>query len=232
MITKDGAQVSNFIEDPVLETDNVIINDDRIYISFLINEPGINIGHLFYYVKNSEELIHNLIIKGMKKGNLVHMKVLFKYFYVSVKKFINSEEIKFDFICRALSHNETYPIKNQPLDIFCRSLSKKLNILYFDEFLIKKHINEKLTYLSKINRVNQINNNYYCNKKIKLKNDPVILVIDDVITTGSSANEIIRSILNFRPEAIIYFIAISKTVDNIHANDIFFKLAYNNISNR
>ena len=148
------------------------IMNDRIYFSFLINEPRINIGYLFYYIKNSEELIHNLIIKGMKKSNLVHMKVLFKYFYVSVKKFINSEEIKFDFICRALSHNETYPIKNQPLDIFCRSLSKKLNILYFDEFLIKKHINEKLTYLSKINRVNQIHNNYYCNKKIKLKLKP------------------------------------------------------------
>lgn len=223
MITREGAYVSNF-DDPILETNSVTINEDNIKISFFANGFNFIFGHLFFYVKNSNELINYLIIKGMKKGELINMKVLCKYYYIATKKYIKKDGIVFDLICRALSHKETISNGSQPLDSFCKGLSKKLDIRYEDKLLLKQYPNKKLTFLGNLDRQSQIKNNYYCNEKISIINNPKILVIDDVITTGISAIEISRAILTFKPQAIIYFIAISRTNKNWDANDIFYKV--------
>lgn len=219
MYTIQDINVNKLVKDAELNK----IKTVKIKFSYFLNQQNTKICYLFHYVKNKDEFIHQLTIEGLKEGDEFYINVLLKYYSIALIKLIKEDRIHFDFMCRVLSHDEIIANGSKPLDLFCKKISKKFKIKYEDKFILKRKVNTKFTSLKRRDdRIKEMTNNYYCNKKFKLLPKSTILIVDDVITSGTSANEIIRAIRSSYPKFTIYFISITKTVNNYNANDVFF----------
>ena len=92
-------------------------------------------------------------------------------------------------------------------DLIAKNISKKLEIYYKSDYLIKIKETKKQSSLNKIERKKNIQNAYIFNKKYNIKNKNIIL-IDDVFTTGSTVNECLKVLKqNGAREILILIIA-------------------------
>ena len=87
--------------------------------------------------------------------------------------------------------------------IIAKSLAKDLGLQYTDNLLFKKMDNIPQSLLKKENREDNVKNVYSFNtkRKEKVKNEK-ILIVDDIFTTGSTANECARILKNEKVEKI------------------------------
>jgi len=119
-----------------------------------------------------------------------------------------------DIIVRALGHSEILVQKNTSLDLFSIRLSQTLRAQYEPSLLKKRHANEKSTNLNRAQRLAQIEGLYIVNSEnsaSKLTGSQTFLIVDDVVTTGATTNDITRALISHFPEAIVYVLSLVKT---------------------
>ena len=105
------------------------------------------------------------------------------------------KDMQIDYVLRALGSNEISGInKNTPLDLMGRLLAEKFNAKYIDNVLRKERTEQLKFAGDKYNRQKILNYTYTCNLK-DLKQNARYLIIDDVSTTGTTFNEINRSLM-------------------------------------
>lgn len=105
------------------------------------------------------------------------------------------KDMKVDYIVRALGSNEmSNNNQNTPLDLMGELLAKKFNAKYVTDILSKDRTQQLKFAGDKYNRQKILNHTYTCNLK-DLKQNARYLIIDDVSTTGTTFNEINRSLM-------------------------------------
>ncbi len=123
--------------------------------------------------------------------------------------------IKVDYIVRALGSNETSNTnQNTPLDLMGGLLAKKFNAKYVANILTKDRTSQLKFAGNQYNRKQILDHKYSCNLN-GLKKDATYLIIDDVTTTGTTFDEISRTINEAsNNQAKLYSFALVKTLWN------------------
>lgn len=102
--------------------------------------------------------------------------------------------LKVDYIVRALGSNETSNTnQNTPLDLMGGLLAKKFNAKYVTNILTKDRTQQLKFAGNQYNRKQILDHKYSCDLK-SLNKSATFLIIDDVSTTGTTFNEISRTI--------------------------------------
>lgn len=92
-------------------------------------------------------------------------------------------------------------------EILCNDLGKILNIPYYK--ICKKIKNTKSqTELKRIQRLDNLKWSYKILENINLKWDETIVVVDDIVTTGSTINEMAKTIKQKFPKIKIWWLAV------------------------
>jgi len=142
------------------------------------------------------------------------MKSAVNWLYLIRNLPISEHYKNIDFVVRALGSDEcTFDSKKiRTLDLIGFFIASKLEIQYHPMLLTKKQPNEKLHLSGKSREERKaiIQGNYDCNLD---KEDKTILVIDDVITTAVTLEEIERAIKEKKSTTNVIFSTISQTVN-------------------
>src|SRR5205085_1276290 len=101
-------------------------------------------------------------------------------------KQIVSLSIKPDYIIRALSSREMISSGKRPLDLLCFQLAKHYGVTYNPYLLMKKDFHRPLHGLTKKKRMEELQGKYVFNMMHAEKERPAILIIDDIVTTGTT----------------------------------------------
>lgn len=128
-----------------------------------------------------------------------------------------------DVVVRALGHSElkVTDSNSQPLDKLARNLANGLSASYKPDLIVKNRKLLKSTNISAIERQTQVHGAYAAiyNKSLTPKNQKLtFLIVDDVYTSGATANEISRAIAETYPSASIYIFTLVKTLFRAEAN--------------
>lgn len=114
--------------------------------------------------------------------------------YVDVNFDTIFKDMKVDYLVRALASNETSNTnQNTPLDLMGKLLAKKFNAKYISNILTKDKTEQLKFAGGEDNRKQILDHKYSCDLK-NLNPNGTYLIIDDVSTTGTTFNEIIRAI--------------------------------------
>jgi len=153
-------------------------------------------------------------------------KLIIDAWSVVVSKEINNH-IKCEYLVRVLGHNELTATNDLPLDILCNQIENNCGIEYLKKALTKKRKTKQFSKarLGVSGRKAELEDNYSFSYAGITKN-PTILLIDDVSTSGTTANSIAKAIKIQLPEAKITFLALGQTTnpafsgfqDNSHYN--------------
>ena len=131
---------------------------------------------------------------------------------------LSSSLPKIDCIVRALGHAETEKPSvdlDIPLDRLGLQLANSLNTVYRPDILRKSRVLIKSARCSKQEREQQVHGAYSIdpNTEKPINNDQsTFLVIDDVLTSGATCRDIMRSLSDAFPEARIYVFTLVKTL--------------------
>lgn len=120
---------------------------------------------------------------------------------------------KVDIIVRALGHNETNHTE-KPLDTIARAISNATGSRYIPELLSKK-ATRKFSSLNSRERNKEAYGAYRFHPDNDQPESKQYLVIDDVLTTGSTLNEIRRAILEKVPDATVYTFTLCRTLNQL-----------------
>lgn len=159
-------------------------------------------------IKFSYDAMHKRV-KDLKNQNMKSV--------VNTINFLNKIKLKdhfpdIDYVVRALGSSELeYDKKNvQALDIIGFYIAKKLKAQYKPEILTQQDTHDKFSHtkgLTYEGRKEKIHGMYSC-KNIDNKN---VLLIDDVITTGATTEEIFRAIKEGNPSSEIQLFSFAKS---------------------
>jgi len=187
-------------------------------------------------IKFSYDAMHKRV-KDLKKQNMKSV--------VNTINFLNKIKLKhhfpnIDYVVRALGSNELeYDKKSvQALDIIGFYIAKELKAEYKPEILTQQDTHDKFSHIKGLTyeeRKEIIHGMYSC-KDIDNKN---VLLIDDVITTGATTEEIKRAIKEENPSSKIKLFSFAKSkkytkdryIKNI-VNTKYFACAHSDFSDR
>ena len=128
-----------------------------------------------------------------------------------VQKYI----INIDIIVRVLSSTELNATGHSSLDRLGATLAKYTNSKYEKQLLSKIRNTRSLKYLSRDERQEEINGSYKFQKSHIVESyKPTILLIDDIVTSGSTIREVNRAIKSTLPSCKLFFFTIGKTFDS------------------
>jgi ATP-dependent DNA helicase RecQ len=121
-----------------------------------------------------------------------------------------------DYVVRALGHAETEvdeAVTQKPLDQLGLALSSALGAEYRPSFLTKDRELKKSTKCSAKERNDQVAGAYsFVSSPENTDSDISFLVIDDVLTSGATTNEIVRAINSSFPNGRVYLFTLAKTL--------------------
>ena len=154
-----------------------------------------------------------------KNNTVYYDKIIIKYYYswkyiskmVKDAKFYHKKDILTDFWAELSEHlsNNCIDIENSiimpvPLhflkkwkrwynqsEVLCESISSELNMNYYKNILYKKKHTRQQSKLSKKKRLHNLKNSFMVhNKYIDIIDKKQIILVDDIVSTGSTLNEI------------------------------------------
>ena len=132
---------------------------------------------------------------------------------------------KVDYVVRALGHAETRcdaGSPQKPLDYLAKQVADALNAIYQPELLLKTRVLVKSTQCSAKERELQVNGAYEVNSggvRPDAGKPLTFLIVDDVFTSGATANEIRRALGQVYPTARIYIFTLVKTLYRAQAGE-------------
>ena len=120
-----------------------------------------------------------------------------------------------DIVVRVLGSTELTASGHTSLDKLGVILAKHTNSVYVKSALNKKRQTRPLKFLSRAERQQELNGLYTFQKpKTISSNNPNILLIDDIVTSGTTLKEVNRAIKTVLPQCRLFFFSIGKTYDN------------------
>ena len=132
-------------------------------------------------------------------------------------------------ILRALGSSEVNALTDRPLDFIGVELAKKWsNAIYQPSSLSKAHSTQPLKFLGRQDRINEISGSYRFSAPAPLTQmgAPTILILDDIVTTGSTMSEVIRAIQEVIPDAEVICVSLAMTYSGLedarHDNALLF----------
>ena len=128
-----------------------------------------------------------------------------------IKEKFTARGLKYDYIVRVLRSNEAKDSGTGSLSILANELAGTVNGIYLKDLLKKTRYTTKLSYLRKYQREMELKNVYYLNPEVTLKENSKLLLIDDIITSGTTIKTIISLLIDLPnpPSIDIFSIAIS-----------------------
>jgi len=118
-------------------------------------------------------------------------------------------------VVRVLGSTELTASGYSSLDKLGASIAKHTNSVYVKSALNKKRQTRPLKFLSRVERQQELNGLYTFKKPTNISsNNPNILLIDDIVTSGTTLNEVNRAIKAVLPKCRLFFFSIGKTYDN------------------
>ena len=178
--------------------------------------PYKGIFHLCFYVPGNgdETNISDKVIHF--KDNVPHY--VNNWIKLSVSE-IKKQNLNIKYIVRALSSSELEATNEKPLQKLGLELASQLNAEFIPSIIYKSRHTKPLHTIPKAVDRKQELNDAYCVRKIANRNlAGNILFIDDVTTSGATANVIMSKILAVYPNLIPYQFAIAKTKRENDAN--------------
>jgi predicted amidophosphoribosyltransferase len=163
--------------------------------------------HLVKYIPRSEDAISQSIIRYKQQDPLITEK-----WNNLVVKHIIQLNINAGCVIRALGSREMVCTGKRPLDELCFKLAKYYSIEYNPYLLMKKDFTRPLHGLPKKLRVEQLNNKYIFNLSPALMPPSTILILDDIVTTGTTMLAIRDAIKLEIPKCEIFFFALARTM--------------------
>lgn len=139
-----------------------------------------------------------------------------------------------DYIVRAFGHAETQVsigVNRVPLDDLSESLAVSLSSKYLPHCLKKDRVLVKSTKCSSRERKLQVKGAYSIDVDIvnAIRTDPItFLVVDDVMTSGATVEDIKRALSIAYPKARIYFFTLVKTMFRLHSDSCIAETRHNN----
>lgn len=162
---------------------------------------------LIYLGKYKEEIRKRLL--EFKFYNKAYINEYFLEFLIKDKNicdFLN----KFDIIIPVPMHKDKKLRRGyNQTEIFAKNLSKKLNVGYEDDVLIKFKENKTQSLLLPNDRTKNVKDVFRIKNSFKLKNKNIILV-DDIFTTGATVN-VCSSLLKKSGASEIIILVIAKS---------------------
>ena len=136
--------------------------------------------------------------------------------WLEVIRFASQNLPKVDVVVRALGHKEL-EASDGAMDAIGHALAEQLKAAYAAHALRKKRETIKSIKLSKKQRFEQIENTYECDTLPEIVVAKSILLIDDVMTSGATMQEITRSIKRINPDIRVYYFTLVRTASH---NDV------------
>lgn len=127
-------------------------------------------------------------------------------------------EIHYDVIIRVLGHAELHPSLQSPLDELGRNIAVATNGEYRSSILKKNRVTRPLHYLNRDERKREIANAYEVDDKrldLTMKN---VLIIDDITTSATTIEEILRALRVEWPDAEYSLFCLGRTDHYPQAN--------------
>jgi superfamily I DNA/RNA helicase/predicted amidophosphoribosyltransferase len=120
----------------------------------------------------------------------------------------------FDAVLRVLGHEETEASSDHPLNTLCEQVSTGLDIKFYPAALKKRKTSKSFSQekLNKAERRSELEGNYVFDAT-GIPSSSNILLVDDVTTSGSTADVISKTIKTILPDAKITFIALGQTTN-------------------
>jgi len=167
--------------------------------------------HLCYYFSKSNDFsAERKLILDFKKGD----ENALRHFSILALKSLEGNHIDDDvFIIRALHSNELKVTdrNSSPLDRLGDSLATVFDCTYYPKILTKTNATQPVKSLSLIERKIELDNVYQIDTGLFDLNERKIIIIDDIVTTGTTASYIIDCILKEFPRAKINVFSLAWT---------------------
>jgi ComF family protein len=172
------------------------------------------------FIYNSE------ISKALTKFKYYDHLYLAKKFSYLLKNQFHSIISDADIICSVPMHPKKLRIRKfNQANIIAREIDKEK---YLPELLLKVKNNQAQVYLSKNKRKKNLRNSFSLNNSLKNKiNDKTIIIVDDVMTTGTTAHYCAKILKKNGAKKVIILI-IARTVEESYSfnkKDLFKKLS-------
>lgn len=196
-------------------------------VQSVIIQPFVKSGYAYtYYPKKSGvDDVFSTAILEMKNGYRPDLEAIFA---LKAVEFVLQNNLKLSGIVRALGSKEMCDLDNHPLHRVAALIADHLDIPYKNNWLAKKPTIKTSKLGSRINRFNHINNTYCATMEVQ--DEPAtILVIDDIITTRTTAREIHRALSQGNPQIKCCFFALAETFYQAAQSK---KIAYQHLSYR
>ena len=135
-----------------------------------------------------------------------------------------------DIVVRALGHAELRAEDgDKALDTLGKSLAVALGATYQPKILEKKHVLVKSTNCSAVQRRQQVGGAYKAEvDSIEANSNPTFLIVDDVLTSGATTDEITRCLSQAFPNSSIYIFTLVKTLYRLELSTDSIEQQHNN----
>ena len=179
----------------------------------LNNYHGLDNYHFlgWYFPKNQYEFVRDQLSRAILKFKECDAEFVQKWIAFATNE-IEQSTISPNFIIHALSHNEMHSNQNSSLGLLATSLQNRIsNCRYLPNSLSKIRSIDRLHTMNRAARNNEINQAYKFNKPQNVNGR--FLIIDDIMTTGTTMKEIARAIRVEIPDCAIHYFTLLKTYD-------------------
>ncbi len=157
----------------------------------------------FYHKSGEHDLVSRLLLR-FKDGEEPETSE-----WVTLATSFFSGNYKPDIILRVLKSEEISPSSNTSLDKLGKAIAQKIGSRYEPSALTKIRQTRPLKFLKKHERFEEINGVYRYGG-LRVKN---ILLLDDIITTSTTVNEIKRAIVSSIGDVNLRLFVLGKTFD-------------------
>lgn len=124
-------------------------------------------------------------------------------------------------LVRALSHQEIL-ITNPPytpLDLLGSKLAHQCSGKYTPQCLLKKRTTKPLKLFSRAERQNELNQVYQVNPELISTSSNTIMILDDILTSGTTIRAIAEAFFQVAPEKVISAFTLAYTENSASLND-------------
>ena len=167
-----------------------------------------NCWHLVNYIPHSKDAVAQSIFCYKH-----HEPTMTERWNNLAFRLISQLNIQPDCIVRALGSHEMISLGTCPADLLCQHLANHYGIKYNPALLTKKHCTRPLHNMPKRTRIETLSNKYLFKLGSGETKPEKILIIDDIVTTGTTMLTIKDAFGRVTPQAEFYFFVLARTLN-------------------
>lgn len=199
-LSKDNS--NDFIDDKALESLERLKPEALLEIRKKVNSDYFNSFYAFRKDNPVQTVIHYLKFKGFNRiGSFLGEHLAFEYTNIFTK--IRN----YDIICPVpLFKTKVRERGYNQSEYICSGINSVLNIMQINNLIKRVRHTKSQTNLRYFERLSNVKDAFEINEKyIHIISDKKILLVDDVVTTGATINEVIKVLRNVNVSEIAAF---------------------------